>query len=64
MVIIRKLISEAPRMYTAAKGHLDYAYAVATGTAIGIGSNQVISDTYEMWKGKNKSPSWDDKYIH
>ncbi len=43
--------------------NLEYAYAGAAGTAIGIGSNPEVRQLFEYYKGKNRYVSWKDKYI-
>ncbi len=49
-----------PKAISKAKPGLDYIYAVATGTAAGIGADPDVRSAYELWKGKKKL-SYDDK---
>ncbi len=60
MAIIGQLVQHLPKAISAGKSGAEYLYAVATGTAIGIGSNPEIRSAYELWKGKKKL-SYDDK---
>jgi len=48
---------------TKGRQYLDYAFAVATGTAIGIGNNPEVRQAFEYYKGKTRYTSWQDRYI-